>query len=101
MMKDGTFTIPLVIADIPRVDYNRQVWDELYLKVERVLELLVEQTAVAVEHPMHGKTAAGTVDAIILRRSRYNALELVVSAEVGTPQQHCCTIALPENIKEV
>ncbi len=100
-MMDGAFRAPTDCRSAPKVDYNRQIWDELYLKVERVLDLLVEQAAVRVEHPMHGRSDIGTVDAIILRRSRYNALELVVSAEVGTPQQHCCTIALPENIKEV
>lgn len=100
-MNDGTFSLPIVNREVPVVDYNRQIWDELYLKVEKVLELLTEQTPVVVDHQRHGRTAAGTVDAIILRRSRYNALELMVSAEVGTPQQHCCTIALPEQIREV
>lgn len=83
------------------LDYNRQIWEDLYPQVAEVLERLTEQTPVVVDHQRHGRTAPGTVDAIILRRSRFNALELVVSAEVGTPQQHCCTIALPEQIKEI
>jgi hypothetical protein len=100
-MDNGMLTFPLQTNKASVEEYNRQVWNDLYPKVAKVLEQLTEQTAVVVDHKMHGRTASGTVDAIILRRSRYNALELEVSAEVGTPQQHCCTIALPEQIKEI
>lgn len=80
---------------------NRQIWNELFLQVEEVFKQLTEETPVTVEHPRFGNTSAGTVDAIVLRRSRFNTLELVVSAEVGFPGEHCCHITSPQHIKEL
>ncbi len=98
-MNGGSLTLPIEVQ--PETDYNRKIWNDLYPQVEAVLAQLTEETSVVVDHPRFGETGAGTVDAIILRRSRFNTLELVVSAEVGFPREHCCHIVSPGHIKEI
>lgn len=62
---------------------------------------MTEQVPVVIEHPMHGRTAVGTVDAIILRRGEDNTLDLKISAQVGERKACCSHITLPEYIQEI
>lgn len=80
---------------------NRQIWNELFLQVEEVFKQMMEQTPVAVDHPIYGRTCAGTVDAIIIHRGEFNALETVAKVEVGEIGKNCVHRTKPQFVKEL